>query len=69
MKNRLKIIRAERNITQAELAKIIGVSRATINQIENGLVIPNGDTMLLLSQKLNTPIEKIFTEFALETNK
>lgn len=63
MENRLKIIRAERGITQAELAKLIGVSRATINQIENGVVIPNGDTMLMLSKKLNTPIEKIFTEF------
>ena len=34
MKNRLKVIRAERNMTQEELAEKCGVSRATINSIE-----------------------------------
>ncbi len=36
MKNRLKVLRAERNLTQAKLAELLDVSRQTINAIEKG---------------------------------
>lgn len=68
MKNKLRIIRAERKISQDELASLCGVSRATINSVENESVIPNGDTMLRLSNALQIPIQEIFLDFKLFTN-
>ena len=68
MNNRLKVLRAEKNITQDELANLCGISRTTVNSIETGKVIPNGDTMLNLSKALGEPIEKIFLDFALCKN-
>ena len=47
MKNRLKIARAELDITQEELAKRIGVSRQTINAVESGKYVPS--TVLALN--------------------
>ena len=68
MNNRLKVLRTEKNITQDELANLCGISRTTVNSIETGKVIPNGDTMLKLSKALGEPIEKIFLDFALCKN-
>ena len=68
MNNRLKVLRAEKNITQDELANLCGISRTTVNSIETGKVIPNGDTKLKLSKALGEPIEKIFLDFALCKN-
>ena len=50
--NRLKAVRAERNLTQAELALIIGVSRKTINTIENSVFVPSTLLALTLAQAL-----------------
>lgn len=63
MKNRLKIIRLEKGLTQEKLANLSGVSRATICGIERERVIPNGDTMCRLSLALKTPVWKIFFDF------
>ncbi len=41
MKNRLKVLRAERNLTQAKLAELLDVSRQTINAIEKGKFDPS----------------------------
>ena len=60
MKNRLKILRAERNLTQEELASIIGVSRQTINASEKEKFDPSLPTTFLISQLFELPIEKIF---------
>ena len=68
MNNRLKVLRAEKNITQDELANLCGISRTTVNSIETGKVIPYADTMLKLSKALGEPIEKIFLDFALCKN-
>jgi len=65
MKNKLRVLRAEKKISQDELAEICAVSRATINSIENERVIPNGDTLLKLSKAFNLPIEQIFLDFML----
>lgn len=60
MKNRLKILGAEKKLTQEELASIIGVSRQTINAIEKEKFHPSLPTSFLISQLFELPIEKIF---------
>jgi len=60
MKNRLKILRAERDWSQAELADNAGVSRQTINAIETGKYDPGLPLAFTLSRLFNQPIEAIF---------
>jgi putative transcriptional regulator len=60
MKNRLKELRSEIKMTQEELAKIIGVSRQTINAIEKEKFDPSLPTSFLISNLFKLPIEKIF---------
>ena len=60
MKNRLKIARAELNITQEELAKRIGVSRQTINAVESGKYVPSTVLALKMAQVFGKSLEEIF---------
>ena len=60
MKNRLKIARAELNITQEELAKRIGVSRQTINAVESGRYVPSTVLALKMAQVFGKSVEEIF---------
>lgn len=60
MKNRIKVERAEKNITQEQLAKIIGVSRQTINAIELNKYIPSTLIALKIAAFLNKSVEEIF---------
>ncbi|MBQ3845281.1 MAG: helix-turn-helix transcriptional regulator [Bacteroidales bacterium] len=60
MKNRLKIARAELNITQEELAKRIGVSRQTINAVESGKYVPSTVLALKMAQVFDKKVEEIF---------
>lgn len=60
MKNRLKIQRAILNITQAELAEKIEVSRQTINTIESGKYVPSTVLALKLAKIFNVSVESIF---------
>lgn len=60
MENRLKELRAERGMTQADLALRIGVSRKTINTIENGVFVPSTILALLLAGAFDVPVERIF---------
>ncbi len=60
MKNRLKVLRAERNYTQEDLADIIGVSRQTINAIEKEKFDPSLPTAFRISKLFQVPIEDIF---------
>jgi putative transcriptional regulator len=57
---RLKEIRTAHGLTQAELALQIGVSRKTINTIENGVFVPSTLLALALARALNTPVEALF---------
>ena len=61
MKNCLKVERAIKNVTQEELAKIIGVSRQAINSIELGKYVPSTILALKLSGYFNKPVNEIFT--------
>jgi putative transcriptional regulator len=58
--NRLKELRAARNITQAELAEQAGVSRKTINTVENGVFVPSTTLALTLARVLDVTVEEIF---------
>lgn len=58
--NRLREERARRNLTQAELAELVGVSRKTINTVENGVFVPSTVLALRLAHALRTTVEKLF---------
>ena len=60
MKNSLRVQRAIMNITQAELANLIQVSRQTINSIEAGKYVPSTVLALKLSKLFDKPVEEIF---------
>lgn len=60
MKNRLKVLRAENDYTQEDLAVIIGVSRQTINAIEKEKFAPSLQTAFKMSKLFKLPIEAIF---------
>lgn len=60
MKNRLKIERAEKNITQAQLAEMVGVTRQTINAIELGKYNLSTILSLKIARVFNKNIEDIF---------
>lgn len=61
MKNRLKVARAEHNLSQAELAERIGVSRQTINSIESGRYVPSTVLALKLAAVFTQPVEALFS--------
>lgn len=61
MKNSIKVERAKKNITQAELAKLAKVSRQTINAMELGKYVPSTVLALRLAQIFEVEISKIFT--------
>lgn len=58
--NHIKELRKTRNITQADLATQAGVSRKTINTIENSIFIPSTVLALRLAQVLDVRVEDIF---------
>ena len=60
MKNKLKIQRAIHDLTQAELAEKIGVSRQSINAIEKNKYVPSTVLALKLAQLFKIPVEEIF---------
>ncbi len=60
MKNRLRVLRAEREWSQADLANRTGVSRQTINALETGKYDPSLPLAFKLAAVFEQPIEKIF---------
>ena len=60
MKNRIKVLRAERNMTQEELAIEVQVSRQTINAIETGKFDPSLSLAFRISRLFGLAIEDIF---------
>lgn len=62
MKNRLKILRAERNWTQARMADELEVSRQTINAIETGKFDPSLPLAFKVSRLFELTIEEIFLD-------
>jgi putative transcriptional regulator len=62
MKNRLRILRAERNWSQADLAERLEVSRQSVNAIETGKYDPSLPLAFKLAQLFETTIEAIFID-------
>lgn len=60
LKNNLAAIRKEKKLSQAELAKIVGVSRNTISSIETGQFNPTAKLALILCIALDKKFEEIF---------
>ena len=64
MKNRLKVLRAERDWTQAELAERLEVSRQTVNAIEKGKFDPSLPLAFKAARLFGLTIEEIFSDEA-----
>ena len=62
VKNRLKVLRAERDWSQAELGGRLGVSRQAVNAIETGKYDPSLPLAFKLSRLFDVPIEEIFDD-------
>jgi putative transcriptional regulator len=60
MKNRLKVLRAERGLTQEELSKELGVSRQAVNALETEKHSPSLDLAYRIAAVFNTSVEQIF---------
>jgi putative transcriptional regulator len=60
MKNTLRVERAVKNITQADLAGLIGVSRQTINTIESNKYVPSTVLSLKIARVFGKKVEDIF---------
>lgn len=58
--NRLKDYRTAAGLTQAELAELVGVSRKTINTIENRVFTPSATLALKVARALGRPVEEVF---------
>jgi putative transcriptional regulator len=56
----LKALRSEAGLTQAQLAEAVGVSRKTINTVENGVFVPSTLLALKLARALDKNIHEIF---------
>lgn len=68
MKNRLRVLRAENDWSQAELAEKLGVSRQTVNAVETGKYEPSLSLAFKIAQLFEQRIEDIFEPEASETN-
>jgi len=62
MRNRLKVLRAERNWSQADLADKLDVSRQSVNAIETGKYDPSLPLAFKIAKVFNLPIEQIFSD-------
>ena len=62
MNNRLKVLRAERDWSQADLAEQLGVSRQTVNALETGRYDPSLPLAFKIARVFGQPIESIFTQ-------
>lgn len=60
MKNRIKVERAEKGVTQQQLADAVGVSRQTIVAIEKGRFLPSTPLALKIARYFSRPVESVF---------
>lgn len=58
--NRLKEFRARHDLTQAQLAEAVGVTRKTVNTVENQVFIPSTVLALKLAAALQTSVDELF---------
>ena len=60
MKNKIKVLRAMNDLTQADLAEKVGVSRQTISYLETGRYMPSLKIAYKIAKIFGVPIEEIF---------
>ena len=60
LENAMKALRAEAGLTQADLAARVGVTRKTINTVENGVFTPSALLALKIARTLGQPLERVF---------
>lgn len=60
LKNTLRAAREAAGLTQGRLAEKVGVSRKTINTVENGVFVPSTVVALKLARALGQPVESLF---------
>ncbi len=58
--NRIRVARAERYISQGELARLAGVTRQTISAVENGQYCPSALLAFVLSEQLGKRVDELF---------
>jgi putative transcriptional regulator len=58
--NRLKVARAERNLSQEDLARLVAVTRQTISSIETGQYCPSALLAFLLAKRLERRVDELF---------
>lgn len=61
MKNRIRVLRAERNWSQAELGLRVGVSRQAINAVETGRFDPSLPLAMKIARTFDTTVEAVFS--------
>jgi len=60
LQNRLRELREAKGLTQAQLADLIGMSRKTVNTVENGVFVPSTIVALKLAAALGCTVEELF---------
>ena len=60
LKNKIKIFRAMNDLTQEQLAELVGVTRKTINTIERGKFVPSTILSLKIARAFGVPLEEVF---------
>jgi putative transcriptional regulator len=60
MKNRIRVLRAERDWSQAEVADRLGIARQTVNALETGKYAPSLPLAFKISRLFSKPVEDIF---------
>lgn len=60
MRNQIKVYRAIQNLTQADLAELVNVSRQTINTIESNKYVPSTLLALKIAKVFKTSVEQVF---------
>jgi len=60
LKNTLKVQRAKKDLTQEQLAQLVGVTRKTINTVEKGKYVPSTYLALKLAKVLGVSVEELF---------
>lgn len=61
LRNRIRVFRAEHELSQSDLAQAIGVSRKTISTIEVGRFVPSTTLALMIARYFEVPVEEIFS--------
>ena len=61
VRNTLRVQRAMRDLTQADLAELAGITRVSVNAIEGGRMIPSVLLALKLARALGVPVDDLFT--------